>query len=458
MGHYRWTTPAVLTAAWTRKDQRAQAFIILALSDSQLMCVRDEPSAKQMWDTLQDLSQEWQRRQEAQRAELMEAVRSKEEKSAEPEEAAESKQDYKQQLLKACYACGARGHLQKDCAIKQNSRDGGLKHGSVNFVCKQKSQDLGPIDWLVDSGASHILIKDRSLFYASEEVQDFVQLADGSQKRVEARGLVRFNKLGIMSECLFVPELAHNILSVQKLVDSGYCVTFDRGKCFVQRTGKVVCQGFMTQGQFRMTVGVKCADALSLMGRKENDGQSCKKTAVKSTQPQYSCNAVRLMPERVHRSRVYKPQGKRRGKCAPRAQENAYFRVWCPETQAQTFKPDLDINLESTETKSLVLSGAKTGGLECFVDADHPGELSSRKSTSGIVVMWHGSCIDWSSKRTKHISVRYFHVRDCVQQEFVNLTFCDTDNMVADIMTKPLCEEKFGKLVTRLGMSQSLIE
>ncbi|XP_061481125.1 TATA box-binding protein-associated factor RNA polymerase I subunit A isoform X2 [Rhineura floridana] len=51
----------------------------------------------------------------------------------------------------------------------------------------------------------------------SKEVKDFVLLADGSRKNVEARGLVKFDKLGIMSECLFVPELAHNILSVSKL-------------------------------------------------------------------------------------------------------------------------------------------------------------------------------------------------------------------------------------------------
>ncbi|XP_061477847.1 ubiquitin-like-conjugating enzyme ATG10 isoform X1 [Rhineura floridana] len=884
--------PAVLTAAWTRRDQKAQAFILLALSDSQLLHVRDVTNAKQMWDVLEalhvqqtagsklclarklyqmcftgecemsehltefrrlfaelqdrgmehselqktylilasldgtwnnmvmafeampdgdlnvafieeKLSQEWQRRQEAKSAEEKQRAKLKEESSCRQENKRE------QQRLKSCYACGARGHLQRDCAVKRNSSEGGLKQGSVNFVCKQKPQTLAPVDWILDSGASHILIKDRSLFYASEDVHDFVSLADGSCKNVEARGLVRFDKLGILSDCLFVPELHHNMLSVRKLVSCDFSVLFHKDQCFVMRGDQVCMQGSLNDSQFKMSMGVKCADALSLMGRKGNDGQGCKQTAVKGMLSVFtaqmeevhreleepsSFQAIRLMPEaeqhkwqqamqeelqamqkngtwtvvklpmgkkavgcrwvfkkkkassgevqryrarlvakgftqqhgtdfdavfapvvkhesirvlmklaamqkmhinhydidtaflhgdlkeeiymdlppgsvsqegfvcKLHKSiyglrqsarcwnekldSVLQGMGFQRCKADPCVyvqrkgtqtnicavyvddimymyhdqQEEKEFREQlgrqvdtknlgpvthylgtdivraedgsitlsqeskinqiieeCNMTECNVVKTPMVVAfqqnvqetpctepekyrriigklqylvkvsrpdicnavsilsrkvehpseadwqgikrivryLKGTKTKSLVLTGAKTGGLECFVDADHAGELSSRKSTSGIVMMWHGSCIDWSSKKqtmvatssaeaeyvalsqacnelqwftmlmqdlgmeiqlpitvhednqtcikiatsedhtkiTKHISVRYFHVRDCVQQGFVNLTFCDTNNMVADIMTKPLCEEKFGKLVKRLGMS-----
>ncbi|XP_061469413.1 uncharacterized protein LOC133378809 [Rhineura floridana] len=170
--------------------------------------------------------------------------------------------------------------------------------------------------------------------------------------------------------------------------------------------------------------------------------------------------------------------------------------------------------LKGTSKKGLVMSGQGKGGMECYVDADHASELTSRKSTTGIVILLHGSVIDWCSrrqavvaissseaeyvslsttcnklqwfehltqelcievkkpilvyednqtcirlamseantKRTKHISVRYHHIRECIQQGFITLSYCNTNNMLANVMTKPICEEKYNRMVIKLGM------
>lgn len=42
-----------------------------------------------------------------------------------------------------------------------------------------------------------------------------------------------------------------------------------------------------------------------------------------------------------------------------------------------------------------------------------------------------------SSKRTKHISVRYFFVTDMVKKDRVSIDWCPTDAMIADFWTKP---------------------
>jgi hypothetical protein len=42
-----------------------------------------------------------------------------------------------------------------------------------------------------------------------------------------------------------------------------------------------------------------------------------------------------------------------------------------------------------------------------------------------------------SSKRTKHISVRYFFVTDMVKKDRVSIDWCPTDDMIADFWTKP---------------------
>ena len=48
-----------------------------------------------------------------------------------------------------------------------------------------------------------------------------------------------------------------------------------------------------------------------------------------------------------------------------------------------------------------------------------------------------------SLKRTKHINIRYFFVKDCVDREEVKIEFLGTDDMIADFFSKPLTGKKF---------------
>jgi hypothetical protein len=43
-----------------------------------------------------------------------------------------------------------------------------------------------------------------------------------------------------------------------------------------------------------------------------------------------------------------------------------------------------------------------------------------------------------SSKRTKHINVRYYFVTDRIAKGELKVNWCKTENMIADYMTKPL--------------------
>ena len=48
-----------------------------------------------------------------------------------------------------------------------------------------------------------------------------------------------------------------------------------------------------------------------------------------------------------------------------------------------------------------------------------------------------------SSSRTKHINVRYYFIKDCVERKEITIKFCGTDAMWADFYTKPLQGKKF---------------
>ena len=54
--------------------------------------------------------------------------------------------------------------------------------------------------------------------------------------------------------------------------------------------------------------------------------------------------------------------------------------------------------------------------------------------------------------RTKHSGICYHFVREGVQNGAIVLKYIATDEMIADMLTKPLLKHRFEKLLTELGM------
>ena len=150
-----------------------------------------------------------------------------------------------------------------------------------------------------------------------------------------------------------------------------------------------------------------------------------------------------------------------------------------------------------------------------YCDADWAGDRNDRKSTSGYVFNLAGGPISWRSKKqtcialstaeaeyvalayaaqeavwlrklmshfegrqaasitvfddsqsaiamtknpqfhgkTKHIAIKYHFVREEVEKGTINLKYCQTDNMIADILTKGLSKDKHDKLKKMMGLS-----
>ena len=67
------------------------------------------------------------------------------------------------------------------------------------------------------------------------------------------------------------------------------------------------------------------------------------------------------------------------------------------------------------------------------------------------------SCIKLSANpvfhdRSKHIDIRYHHIRDCVQQRVMLLSYIPTEDQDADILTKALTRSKFEYHRGRIGV------
>jgi hypothetical protein len=59
-----------------------------------------------------------------------------------------------------------------------------------------------------------------------------------------------------------------------------------------------------------------------------------------------------------------------------------------------------------------------------------------------------------ASDRTRHVSVRFFFVKDRVDSKEIKMEYCSTTEMTADILTKPLQGAQFFKLRDQLLNTQ----
>jgi len=56
------------------------------------------------------------------------------------------------------------------------------------------------------------------------------------------------------------------------------------------------------------------------------------------------------------------------------------------------------------------------------------------------------------SQKTKHINIWYYFIRDHINTKDIKLNYVPTDEIIADIFTKPLPKPAFKKLRIKLGI------
>lgn len=153
------------------------------------------------------------------------------------------------------------------------------------------------------------------------------------------------------------------------------------------------------------------------------------------------------------------------------------------------------------------------GKLIAYSDADHAGDLKTGRSTTGTVCLYAGGAVSWLSqlqttvaistteaelvaaseatreaiwlkrlvndiielneipelkvdneaairlahnpeyhRRTKHIRIRHFFVREKVQEEEICVNKVSSEEQLADAMTKPLSKQRLKELLLQLGL------
>nr|GEX35751.1 retrovirus-related Pol polyprotein from transposon TNT 1-94 [Tanacetum cinerariifolium] len=87
-----------------------------------------------------------------------------------------------------------------------------------------------------------------------------------------------------------------------------------------------------------------------------------------------------------------------------------------------------------------------------FTDVDHAGCQDTRCSTSGSLQFLGDRLISLSSKRSKHIDIRYHFIKEHIENGMIELYFVNTEYQLANIFTKALGRERIKFLINKLGM------
>ena len=172
--------------------------------------------------------------------------------------------------------------------------------------------------------------------------------------------------------------------------------------------------------------------------------------------------------------------------------------------------------LRGTRNYGLVYSKDGSKDILGYLDADWAGDVNDRKSTSGYLYLISGAAVSWRSKkqtcvtlstaeaeymalasaaqeamlmrqlmadlknrptratiiyednqstirmannpqfhgRAKHIDIKYHFIREQTQNGTVELRYCPTKDMIADMLTKGLTQHQFMKLRDLVGVKE----
>ncbi|XP_038885771.1 uncharacterized protein LOC120076063 [Benincasa hispida] len=91
--------------------------------------------------------------------------------------------------------------------------------------------------WLVDSGYTNHMTSDKELFKdLDKSFKSRVKIGNSEYLEVKGKDTVSIEscvETKLITEVLFVPEIDQNLLSVGQLVEKGFKVLFEKGKCLI---------------------------------------------------------------------------------------------------------------------------------------------------------------------------------------------------------------------------------
>lgn len=141
-----------------------------------------------------------------------------------------------------CYNCGEIRHKKLNCPQLKNGQGPSSvavtsKQGNATLLVTALLSTTGGV-WIIDSGTTFLMTKDKELMAKLETRCEEVVVADNTTLKCESVGNVQLNYYSgniktfkTVRDVMYVPSLSTNLLSVSKMTQKGYVVLFDENNC-----------------------------------------------------------------------------------------------------------------------------------------------------------------------------------------------------------------------------------
>lgn len=170
-----------------------------------------------------------------------------------------NKPQYKQ---KNCNFCKKKGHFEDNYFRKYpekapknaKNRSSEKEENSeiLTAISTEKSRNISKndsIEWILDSGASTHICCDKTLFSSLFPTEKSVKWGNATSITANYMGNVKLifnstNQKATLTNCLYIPEIELNLLSLERLAQKKLNIQFYKQNCFIERGAKLIAKDY----------------------------------------------------------------------------------------------------------------------------------------------------------------------------------------------------------------------
>nr|GMD95646.1 Retrovirus-related Pol polyprotein from transposon TNT 1-94 [Ipomoea batatas] len=357
-----------------------------------------------------------------------------------------------------CYKCHKLGHFQWECSSKEANYV--ETEEEMLLMAFMDANDGNKEDtWFLDSGCSNHMCGKKEYFTDFDEsFVDKVKLGNNTSLAVTGKGNVRFLVDGMVQRItgvFYVPELKNNLLSIGQLQEKGLAILFQHDRCKVYHSekGLIMDMKMAPNRMFKLHVVTAPSTCFSTITEAKAQLWHCRYghlsyNGLKTLQQKDMSKAYRLYDPSSKKIIISRDVVFEEDKAWDWDQkcENAGVcdlewgdqEIDVPEPGEGDSVNESEVVTDIEKCTSDVSTGADLPGTNVRRHRVQPTWMRDYETGEGLSEDENEACLVMSTADDPSGKVELVH--------------CDSQDQVADVMTKPLKVDQFCKLRKSMGV------